>query len=577
MKSLPFNAKHLFFHSRLSFSASTGLALALFALAWLNSLHIEPWHSFYSEALMALGLGLLLVDQIFQRKALPAPAVALTVALSGLIPALQYVFGLLTFAGDFWLSFFYLFGLALAISIGFARADDKNWPWLFALAVLSAAVISALTALAQFLEVAPELPWSAMVPHDHRSVGNLGQPNNLATLLAFGACSLLLLYERKKISPSLSLALFALLIIGMVTSQSRTGILEFIAGVSLTLMLRKKLGLRIWPWVPVVGLIALIALTLALPAIKAATSPGEAALAYNMGFTRARMWPILVEAAWQAPWAGYGWLHVGAAQLAVSSQFPPQSEFWFHAHNVFLDLILWNGLPLGLLLGASLVYWFWSRLKSLDSVESATAFMALLCLMTHACLELPHYYAYFLLPAGLWAGLVERKRRKTGSYPIIPFPASVAIVAVALVIFSGFCKDYFSIEGDFRKMRFQTLRIGYSESPTDRSAVDAYFLTTLTGHIRFQRTAFNTPLPAATLAEMEAATRRYPYAPSLYRMAIALAVNGQADKAFFYFNAIAHMHGPAFYKKSVQGAMDEYEKTRNPQIRALLDRLPPPG
>jgi amino acid transporter len=71
---------------------------------------------------------------------------------------------------------------------------------------------------------------------------------------------------------------------------------------------------------------------------------------------RYQMWQMLLEAVQLVPWHGYGWLQVGAAELAVVDRHPPIGELWLQGHNIFVELVVWCGWPLGLALGAALVF-----------------------------------------------------------------------------------------------------------------------------------------------------------------------------------------------------------------------------
>ena len=52
-----------------------------------------------------------------------------------------------------------------------------------------------------------------------------------------------------------------------------------------------------------------------------------------------------------------------------------------------------------------------SRAWRIGSVESAAGMLVIGFIGVHSLVELPHHYLYFLIPAGLWAGIVEREER----------------------------------------------------------------------------------------------------------------------------------------------------------------------
>ena len=68
------------------------------------------------------------------------------------------------------------------------------------------------------------------------------------------------------------------------------------------------------------------------------------------------MWQQVWEAIWLQPWTGYGWNQVSNAQAAVVGHYP-DSRLIEHSHSLPLDLLVWNGVPLGGLIVAVAVVW----------------------------------------------------------------------------------------------------------------------------------------------------------------------------------------------------------------------------
>jgi hypothetical protein len=257
------------------------------------------------------------------------------------------------------------------------------------------------------------------------------------------------------------------------------------------------------------------------------------------------MWRLLVDATTQAPWLGYGWLQVGAAQLEVAELHPPAAEFWMHGHNLFLELILWCGYPLGLGLSVLLVYWLAGRARRIVSVEGWLALMAVLVFGVHAMLELPHHYAYFLLPVGLWIGQIELAASPAATQTNRAVRSRLAPALLGAVMMLAIWRDYAAVEEDFRRVRFEFLRIGPAHSGPP--APSAPYLSGLTGFLRFARTEPVAGMSDKQMAEVGAAAKRYPYAPSLYRWARALALNGRLSEARLVLVKMRHMHGEPTY------------------------------
>ena len=164
----------------------------------------------------------------------------------------------------------------------------------------------------------------------------------------------------------------------------------------------------------------------------------------------------------QAPWFGYGWNQTAAAQIAVAGAHPGDMTFTY-AHNIVLDLLLWNGLPLGILITLACGYWFVTRMLRARNVEAVYAMAALLPFAMHSMVEFPFAYAYFLITAGLLIGIVEAS---TARRP--PITVSTRWLWPVLAVWAGvgsvIAFEYFQVEEDFRIVRFENLRIGTTPS-----------------------------------------------------------------------------------------------------------------
>ena len=103
---------------------------------------------------------------------------------------------------------------------------------------------------------------------------------------------------------------------------------------------------------------------------------------------------------------GYGWNQTSVA--VVESIHFNTVQVWFNsAHNIVLDLLVWNGLPLGFLIITYFAIWlFWLSKNAKDTI-SIVAILMVSAILMHAMLEFPQRYAYFLLPMGFLLGLIQ--------------------------------------------------------------------------------------------------------------------------------------------------------------------------
>jgi hypothetical protein len=231
------------------------------------------------------------------------------------------------------------------------------------------------------------------------------------------------------------------------------------------------------------------------------------------------------------------------------------------------------GWPLGLLFSAALVFWFVSRAVRVRSVDAMIGMLAVGIVGLHALVELPYHYAYFLFPAALWVGVVEKEQAVPGAR--LPnecwmlAPALIAATLCALI-----WTEYPVIEEDFRRVRFEAARI--EKTRAVQATPSAPLLSTLTGFLRFARTKPVAAMSADELHFMAEVATRYPYAASLSRLATALALNGQMDEARRVFIKIRYVFGDKTY---LQFRLELQENSAGgaAPLRDLVRSLPLPS
>ncbi len=550
------------------------LALIAIGVSWLVPNHYVPWTSFYNELCMALGLGLLLAGALARRRALEWPATAWVLVAVAAIPWLQWLSGALWYLGDAWVGSLYVIGFAVAVAVGatWARIDAPKFAARLSVATVAACIVSAVVGMWQVLDLGTLGLWAGEGGAGMRAEANLAQPNNLATLLGFGVLGTLMLFEARKFGALTACMLLGVQLFGMALTQSRAALL-FGPAIAVVLMWARWRGIatRTGPLAVWVGTAIHWAATWLWPAAQGALGQ-ETSLTLvqrGAGSIRFLVWPMLLDAVSNSPWGGFGWLQVAAAQLSTAVRHPPAGELWAHGHNLFLELVVWCGIPVGLALSGLVVWWFVSRMATLATVEALVGMLIVSVLGLHSMVELPYHFAYFLIPMGLWMGVVEAQR---GSPTRGHRFAGTAVAALAAVMTVALCIGYLDIEEDFRRVRFEGRRIG-TPIAVD-SVAQSPVLSSLTGFLRFARTEPRPGMSAAEIAAMEAATRRNPYVASLTRDAEALALNGRLTDALQRFLAIRHIHGERLYQQARRDLRETITEGHR-DLQVLESSLPP--
>lgn len=532
---------------------AAGVAVFLL-LAWFTPDHYLPWPSFHAEVFAATA-GLLAAVLLLTHK-IPRPSASATLlAAVALLPAMQWAFGQVAFAGDALLASAYVAAAAICLWIGGALPRLVQTRLLFCLAwaFLCAAIASTGVGLYQWFGLEGLQIWAMEGVPGRRIVGNLAQPNHLATLLLLALLATVWLRAQGRLGNGSTVVVAGFLALGLGFTQSRTPWLALVLLGVWAIVRREALWapLRVHP-IAVVGFAGVYALSFWLALVL----PTELLLAEVMDTGRLQaglrplLWSQMLEAIQQAPWLGYGWQQ-GLTAQADAALVRPGMEYASYAHNLALDLMLWNGVPLGLLIFAALLAWYLKRGWSARGADDAFRFGVLTCLAAHSMVEYPFAYLYFLVPVALLAGQLERRKQvvapvgEAGSAWLLSrgmrtaVLAGVACLGVSLLVAS--VRDYALVEADRRIVQMQMSRIGGERvlPPAPKLWVLDQLAASLEG-ARVQ------PRPNMTSDEIEAllrTARRHPGVYFLRQAVYVLVLNGREPEALIELKRLRGMHG----------------------------------
>lgn len=401
--------------------AFAGLGLAVAGLAWGRSL-LAGWR------VDGVTLGLLLMT-----------AVALASPLTHQLP---WPMALTSAA--------MVLGALLAVQVGRAVTPTQRDEvlTLFCVALVGAGLLSVIVSFVQMFF--PSLADGTVIARSGlagRAVGNMRQPNHLASLLMWACVAAVWLAQggwlARRLGSALrgTVALYGLLflfVFSVLLSASRTGMI----GIGL-LAVWGAFDARLAPRVRIAlgSTILMFGVSWLLVGWYTEASHhafGAQSRVSEEGAGSPSRIAILKNAAAllvRYPWTGSGW---GDFNLAwTMTPFPDRPVAFFdHTHNIVMQLLVELGLPLGLATLGLLLWGLWTAARRAVDGGAATrcAFMLVAMIGLHSLFEYPLWYAYFLLPAAFAFGLCLPDGERVPAAAPIPAPRRAGLAAVGLVM-----------------------------------------------------------------------------------------------------------------------------------------------
>jgi Virulence factor membrane-bound polymerase, C-terminal/Protein glycosylation ligase/O-Antigen ligase len=524
------------------------LAAVALSLSWLLPNHYIPWAAFHADAwaaLWTLGFGVWLLCAGRARHSWTISAVA-TLMLA-IVPLLQWNAGLIATSGQAIVSTAFLLAISLTLVAG--RAAHSLRPYLVIHCVFAAiglaCVVSVGLQLVQWLDLYNESQFSLsgiliMRPPIPRPFANIAQPNQLATLLVWGVIAGLWAYAAKAIRFPVLIVYGMFLMFGLALTQSRIGALEMIVVCIACFVWQKH-----WPdrrlFCYLIGLvIAMFAMQWLLPHMSELLSAPYEQRDFDSLIRHAdRMqgYKMFVAAVWQQPWWGYGVTHLATAQMAAVDLQPHANAYFLNSHNFILDLVLWLGLPLGLIVTVAIFGWFIVALIRTTTPQHILILGMIGVFGLHAMVELPHRYADMLLPVALFAGTFSHMQpnQRTAVAPRWVFGVLLSMSGFFLY---AFITDYLKAEESFNNLRFEQARIGKA---TTIAVPKLLVLNQLEKMLIMQRVKTSTDLSSQRLEWMRTAVLGDPVPANHFTYAASLAIYGQRDEARLWMRRLNAM------------------------------------
>jgi O-antigen ligase len=345
-----------------------------------------------------------------------------------------------------------LLGALLAVQTGRAVTPSQRDGvlTLFCIALVGAGLLSVVVSFVQMFF--PSLADGTVIARSGlvgRAVGNMRQPNHLASLLMWACVAAVWLAQggwlARRLGNALrgTIALYLLLflfVFCVLLSASRTGMI----GIGM-LAIWGAIDCRLAPRVRIALGSTLIMFVIGwgllewYTAVSHHTFGAQSRVSEEGAGSPSRIAIVknAIGLLQRYPLTGSGWGDFNFAW--TMTPFPDRPVAFFdHTHNLELQVLVEMGLPLGLLTLGLLAWGLWTGLKRSIKGGAATRCAGMLVAMIglHSQFEYPLWYAYFLLPAGLAYGLCmveEEPGTKTESGHRRPALAMVGLLTAALV------------------------------------------------------------------------------------------------------------------------------------------------
>ena len=507
--------------------------------AWLIPFHKTPWPTFSSEILTFLSASFLLLSFHTQKIEIPRPQLIAIPLLS--IPLLQLATGQILYASNSILCFAYVLVFWLMVIAGFNLSKDTKQRekvfYVFSLMVLVVGLISSVIAICQWLNLNDHFsPWMYNLKGS-RPYANLAQPNNLATLLIVSLLGCLYLFEKRSIKNLYLIPISLVILFGIVLAQSRTSLVVCVFLILYwsikTFKSNKRLSYAyFFVWI---GLFIILTFNLSFlsqfiltsSSIDISTTTSAAERAVNgMRDIRVDMWLQMWDAILQRPWFGYGWNQTGLSQYYIMEI--NQVPLWYKsAHNIILDLLIWNGAIIGGLIVVYLTAWLFWLNKGVKDAISIVATLMVCAILIHGLLEFPLHYAYFLLPVGFLLGVIQAQYK---NLPAIQMSSKITSV-IAIICIVGCAvsvRDYFLYK---EQSGIASLKTPLSASQQNVMDKDIILLTQFKERIWWIQLDPKTKMNGEQLAHIERMVANMSAKYDLYKHAQVLAFNGKEKQA----------------------------------------------
>lgn len=413
----------------------------------------------------------------------------------------------------------------------------------FSSVFLLTGVLSGIITILQWLNFSQYFSF-IMPMYGNRPYANIAQPNHLSTLLFLSLVSCLYLFEKNKLETIVSIILSLIIIISIVLTQSRTAwvvlcFYMYFAFFKFKIFKMRKNALILW-FVFFILCFAIVPGIHNIFNIKTnIVSISSVVERASSGYLRLQIWNQMMQAIIEKPWSGYGWNQTSSAQYVVIDKYPGK-EWATSAHNIILDILIWCGIPLGLIIILSLSCLLLKMIYNVNNIEKVCLVLMISPILIHSLFEYPLYYSYFLLPFGLLLGLLLWENSfsswRGGIHPIFTFFIFWIGIFFISIIFN-----------DYNKISDNIIAANAHEMNELRSEVDLpyknYIFSEFENRTKWIALHPHTKMSSENLNEIRSMVKMHITSYDLYKFAQILAFNGYEEEAKKQLLILEKMYG----------------------------------
>lgn len=395
------------------------LSVFFYGLSILLPYHGVPWVTFESELFVFFTLFFLLGLCLYQNNKIPK--LNLFIMCIAFIPLVQFLCGQVIYLSNAVLTSAYILVLFFSIFVGFnLRQNPKYKNVVFKFITYSFFVIGFISAsfvILQWLGLSHYLSLYIVNVSGYRPYANMAQPNNLAIFMIISFFSALYLKEKKNIPFGIAISSIILILAAIALTQSRTAWVVFVFIVIYVSCKKnmKEIGVTrkdiyLFSFIffifvfclPSIGIFLKEVLHFNILGIASASASDRV----SSGYLRLDLWQQAYYAILDQPWFGFGWNQTSLAQITVF-HLHPNHEWVRSFHNIIFDVLVWNGLPIGIAILVYAIYLLYRLEKNCLSLESILAMMMIFAVVIHSVFEFPLHYLYFIVPFGFLIGFIQ--------------------------------------------------------------------------------------------------------------------------------------------------------------------------